>query len=552
MNRRVKPDTVAFERGKDYYYERGVENRRSGNLQDALKLLKLATQKDPNDGKTLLEAALAAAQLNMPELSGRYLTRAMEAGCCETGLLYALAKRLKTLGRMEEAIAALNALRNLRTPDEYSSLGMEDLLDISRGSLQETNDRALDQELSLLSRACGCMARGDEERGRKQLEECLQRAGDLPLIRAMYAYSIVENDPDRALELAKAALAGSKKEPSSAVRVACVCSEILRLCGDDAGRSILTGIAFDDIRQDETEMYLQALAGLGEHEQIRTFCLTRLKGGEFDRTLLHALSVSACALQMDPEQRLTGWKRILEIDETDTVALMFTARADSIIGTPEEYRCVLTQGMKLEVLYRCDRALQQGRLNGGRADEELLRILTDLAYSEDDENLQRAAVQILTVYTGKTELLAVRPDIPETVRKEITDLLQPGRMEELKRKYPACVNALQPAPDFLLRTQSPWVKRLYLNALDYMAGRGELYGQDTLMKLLLQTISHRRTRQMCLSNTVSAEAALVYLCFEQMGEKIPKKEILWDYALRPRQLERMLRLITEELPEEER
>ena len=542
MNKRIKPDTVPFDRGKAYYLDRGIQNRLQGNPRDALLLIKRAAAETPEDGNVLIEAALAAAELKMPELSSRCITRAMESGADENRVLHAFAENLFCRGRIDDALIAAEALYH---KGENEAGVLADLtLEKINAAMSRSQDRELARSMAGLAAACGHMSRGEHEVGRRELERCLETSGDLAIVRAMAALSMAEDDLQQAETLAAEALKLCRRQTEYAVRVKCVCSQVFLIRREEEARALLLSIRADEISADDRESYIQALASAGLHEQIRAYCKNVLSGGTFDRKLYHALSVSACALGLSDEEKRAGWEHILELDEEDHICLAFMPRRERITGTQEEYCCALTSDMQMEMMLQVLHAGGDADANpcGGEAEipDRQLPLLRGIALSEAEEHLRRGVISLLVFACPEERHLAIRPETPRDIRRDVQRTLIPELLAQTREKYPICEKALYGVPELLWRTQPAWLKRLCDGAMEYLSGYETPMLADTFLRLTGKIMQNAYARQLCRVNAIAAEAALVYLALKHSGIKPDTRALLMDYVIRPRQFKRLV------------
>ena len=533
-----KTETVPFDRDTDDLLSRAMENRRLGYHEDCLKLLRRAETSAVLRPEYLIEASAAASRLGMPEAAGEYLSRAMTAGCRDTAVLYAAAHRLLALGRREEAEGTMYMLSCSILQDEFTARAADEL---DNGfAVKEPNPPRREYRVSLmLERAEDCFARGEDGRGR----ECVRRAvaydKSSPIANAMLALTLADGDRERALKYAKRALTLCSVGDKKAGRILCICAEVFLRCDrkDDA-RALLK--KSDAMKADDYELYIRTLARAGMVETIYRFCSSALGRVGFHRELLHAKSLSAALLGMPKQQAEDGWLRILDAFSSDSCAKDYLRlyregrleyrEEDFSYGVPPQ---ITEADAELAGQYISGKCGKEARgeamktavrfMNSGEGSREECACIMLMKEKDEGEKL--------------AEQFALRPDFTHRARYEA--LMELAARGEKPESHELLVLACARSDLTVGMEQTPWVRRIYRNACDYLEELGYNVNEAVLAGTVNVALSDRKLRAGMLSQSTAAEAALVCLYFKQVRAREARAMVLKDYKLRERQLDKL-------------
>ncbi|MBR4235447.1 MAG: hypothetical protein IKR85_05225 [Clostridia bacterium] len=550
MKQKSTANLVAFERGSEYFYRRAVINLVEGNIEDALRLIKHGLRGNKKIGEALLDASLIASQAGLTQQASAYITRALAEGCPDDKLLYALASVLSARGDAFASTNALNALYAMDTSGEFTLRTLDELSQYLRTGISGATPR-MERAHIRLRRASDLVLKGQSEEAFREFEKCLKSAEKSPLANALYALALTKDASKKAKAVThiEQALGHLHDDVPNGMRALCIAAQACINAGMNADDTynMLRLLTPPEIHDEDALVYIQTLAVIGRADAVYAFARDKLSKNGFNPLLCHALSVSACALGMSRSEVMRGWRRILKADEHNLICREFIKAYDGgqLLCAPEDYEFRLTSEMCLSLLMRLNELL--GKPEEEKRKSETRELLAALVFSTD-RSLQSAALSVLgSIDTPEarqlTDMLIFRPELPQEARDCCIRMLAPERITAARKKYAVLVKANAPSPDVLIRSQSPWVKRLYMNALEYVAKSGEFHLHEALMQNMLRALSDRSLRKACLRDVAAAEAGLVYITLRNTGKHINKNRLLRDYEISARRLSRMLKLI---------
>ena len=505
-NKATKGQVLPFARSAGYLRRLAVKQRERGKLLQALELLRLSLQKEPENAETLLEMAGTYAKMQCPALSNRALFPLMKNEAVAAECFYGAGCNFYAM-RMPAPARDCLVLYLQKQPDgRFSSEAVELIEAIDEMAEEEKQSQS--EHSDRIGRALDALDAGKAKLAVRLMRRALSVARKSAGAHALLSFAhLSAGDARAALDSARTALKCDKQD----LRALCAMAAALKKsCAGEAADAYLAR-AIDRMESDEdTQLVCQTACEMGEHACVRSVLKRTEADAPFADELLHLLA-TACYNAGDTEEAIRRWKLLRRINPMDSVAEYRLKMAEA--GRLPAQISYLRQVPLSETLARLGRLrgwVQEGAdaLRNRFEEDAALESLLRWGLLSAEQGIPQAMIGVLTTLRGPR------------ARDALQDLLcEIGYPDELKH------NAL--AALCLMGVRGPFYALMGDRLTLVHVSRAEMDRQSPRIQSLLRLLRQR------LGNLTDSEGQ--YL--EALCRAAASQEGSWPPAFRARAIE---------------
>ena len=548
---------VSFERKASFLHERALKNKKSGRESDALELMRQAVRREPDNVRYQLDLAMILSEMGLFEQASMAIEKALISGNMPSECLYAMGMIQYNRGDISKAERLIRAYTE--KGDGERAAEAKRLLDeimIAREAMRP--DRKTYRAMKCVDRACRMMTSGDHAGAEKMFLLAMRMNDSAPEVHALYAMNLhMWNKNEKAFIEIENALACAEKYKSGKGRVLLISAQIYASMGDVAkARKAIDEACKEEAEGNDARLQLNAMYEASYHEKVREYLPRVLSEAPCDKTLLHALSVSAYHLQLEKDEILSGWRRIERMDPMDPVCKYFIALA----GEDKKREISYAYRLPPEEMMNRAKTIMNAMFMGDerlkeiwKTDETLRNIVSWEIYQPDSRFTRLALSALIGADTPETEkrvkAFADRPDIPIELRNYVMQsraIMGKPLNISLPDEY---VHAGMPTEEELFETLSVGEKQMIRYAAEYVEDKYRDYPVADIA-LIWHAFKEKRGRTgvgMVSTEAGSAALALSYLTMK--GETEDIFTVSRWYGCSPRQAAYIARLIRNSINE---
>lgn len=542
---------VSFERNAGYLYERALKNKKSGRETDALELMRRAVDREPGNLKFRTDLAILLSEMGLFEQASMEIENVLVSSGEPAESLYAMGVIQFNKGDISKAERLIRAYTELETGARHAEAKrLLDEIAIAREALRP--DRKTQRAMRCVDRACRMMTAGDHAGAERMFLLAMRMNDSAPEVHALYAMNLnmQGNDP-KALSELENAFACAEKYESPKVRVNCIAAQIYAAMGDrEQAQAAIDRAVTEEAEGNDLRLLINAMCEADYHEMVRKYLPDALSDAPYDKTLLHALSVSAYHLGLDDEEILSGWRRIERLDPLDPVSKYFIR----IYKDAGEGR--ITYAYRLpgnEMMNRARRVMnavftgEDGIRLKWEEDDELRSIVNWEIHQPDSRFTRLALSALMSANTPETEkrvrAFVNRPDLSMDVRSYVLhgrEIMGRPIAISLPDEY---IHAGMPTLDETMSGFSVGEKQMVRYAAEYVE---DVYGEVSVADIALIWHAFKENRGRLGVSMVSTEAgsaALAMLYLNMKGKLDDIFSVSRWYGCSPRQAAYIARLI---------
>ncbi len=307
---------LPFARSAAYLQRLADKQRAQGHLLQALELLRMSRQKEPEMLETTMEMAETYALMRCPALSNRLLFSLLENDENDAACLYGIGCNFAALGLNACAVDCLALYLHQCRDGEYAAEASELLESLTA----ETEESAVGPEARLslrMERAVGALERGRPRLAARLLRRALALDRRNAGAHALMSFALLgDGRPREALEAARCAVRCCRQD----VRAQCAMAASLAALGSmDPARAFLRRAG--ECMEDDADFSLvcQTARKMGEHETVIRLLTPLENEAPLSDAILHWMA-SAHYNAGHAGEAVRRWRTLRRIDPMDTVA----------------------------------------------------------------------------------------------------------------------------------------------------------------------------------------------------------------------------------------
>lgn len=542
---------VSFERKASFLHERALKNKKSGRDADALELMRQAVNKEPENVRYQLDFAMLLSEMGLFEQASMAIENVLLSGETPPECLYAMGMIQYNRGDVSKAERLIRAYTEKGGGERTAEAKrLIDEIMIAREGLRP--DRKTMRAMRCVDRACRMMTAGDQAGAEKMFLLAMRMNDSAPEVHALRAMNLnMWGRTDQALAEIQTAYESADKYDSGAIRVYCIAAQIYAAMGDaEAAKNAIDKAVQEEAVGNDLRLLLNAMFEAGYHEKVRQYLPRALSEAPYDKTLLHALSVSACHLRLEKDEKLSGWKKIERIDPMDPVSKYFIALTEEGCDLNFSY----AYRMPGDEMMRRARSVMNAMLMGDErltelweSDEELKSIVNWEIYQPDSRFTRLALSALMGVNTPETErrvkAFADRPDISMDIRNYIAQgraMMGRPLSITLPDEY---IHAGMPTEEELMSELSVGEKQMIRYAAEYVEDKYRDYPVADIALIWRAFKEKRGALGVGMVSTEAGSAALAMCCLNMKGKMDDIFTVSRWYGCSPRQAAYIARLI---------
>lgn len=524
-----KKNIVPFERSAVYLYQRAMRNRRSGELLDALELLRIAISKDPENAEYPMDLAELLCEMGNHMESNEVLVRLYARPSAPNECLFGICSNYYGMNEPESAYRALTFFLS-NEPKASTRPEVSDMLEnlMLFRELFSVNNRKEKRAARWFEQGMESVRTSDLTSALDRFERALKVDPEMEDARAAYALCLLEQkrDEEALLEFQKL------NRTALSLKSAMIGARIHHRTGDvQAAVDLLTEAADNAEDFGSYAPLLMTACDLNMHEWVREWVPKALKDAPYDRRILHIAAAAHYNTGAKLEFVTPYWVRIRRLDPEDTVAPNYLELAElQKLHQPIRYNYQVPESERLERVKYLSDIVAQGipHIQALWRESPQFKRMLIWALKSDEQYFQKVAVNILSVID--------EPDVEAVFRSY---LMNPNATDALKRQVLILMSAGAARQPFLVHmgkgfamahvnptndTQRIPVK--YRRVLKTAIRRAlPVYGDLTapLSEMWLQYVQKRSGHLKPIRNPEGWAAGLVYSYFLKQPHK--SKEI---------------------------
>lgn len=540
------PKVVSYNRSAAYLHHRAMINRRDNRNVDALELMRMAVEAQPDNSEYKLDLAELYCEMGCHEQSSRLLLDMLTDKNAPSECYYGLALNQLGMNDISGARQTLNIYKH-RDPrgahfEDVNRLAYE--LDLY-SSMNRPVNRKLYRAMRVANRACEAMKADQPDKACRLFRSTLKMASEQYEMRALYAMALLMAGDDEGAR--READRACRSYPPSA-KALCVCAQVYGMLGDrKLAEALINRAEAEHPQGAEARLMMYAAGELGMDDKVAEYARISLQETPYDRELLHIRAVALVRTGADPEEAAKCWERIRRLDPEDSVAQFYRSACEQ--GTLKNYRLEYAYQVPDEEYYRRVHGISEAL--GSDAEEVSRRWIDDPSFRRllrwsadtDDQRLGRASMTVLATLDSDDARSVLRelmftPGISRELKLHAAVLLKmQGRelAEILPKPMDAMGEALVDSEEIL--ADLPVGDRQLVRYTDEVLEHE--YGVSAMPVLALMWQSYRRLRGMRgdpLKRIESAAAALAYNYLLASGARPDIRDLSRAFGCHPRQL----------------
>ena len=542
---------VSFERNAKYLHERALKNKKSGRGIDALELMRRAVKSEPENMRFQLDLAIQLSEMGLFEQASMAIEKVLLSEHTPNECLYAMGVIQYNKGDVSKAERLLRAyIDSDKAERGAEAKRLLDEISIAREALRP--DRKTLRAMRCVDRACRMMSAGDHAGAEKMFSLAMRMNDSAPEVHALKGMNLHMWGKDaQAIEEIANALDCADKFDSGKARVHIISAQIYASMGDkEKAEAAINEALTEEVQGNDLRMLLSAMYDVGCHEKIYEYVPKALTDAPYDKSLLHALSVSAYYMGLDTEEALTGWRRIDRLDPNDPVCKYFIkyVQEDDDADINYVYRLPADEAMRrANMLMNCLFMGDERVSEIYNSDEEFKNIVDWEIYQPDSRFTRLALSCMMAANTEDAEkrirVFVDRPDLPMDVRNFVMQgramLGRPLTME-LPDEY---VHAGMPTEEEIMSEFSVGEKQMIRYAAEYVEDKYRNYPVADIALIWRAFEERRGALGVNMVSTEAGSAALAMCYLNMMGKMDDIFSVSRWYGCSPRQAAYVARLI---------
>ena len=542
---------VSFERKASFLHERALKNKKNGRETDALELMRQAARKEPDNVRYQLDLAILLSEMGLYEQASMAIEKVLLLGKLPSECLYAMGMIQYNKGDISKAERLIRAYTEKGEGErEAEAKRLIDEIMIAKEALRP--DRKTLRAMRCVDRACRLMTAGDHAGAEKMFRLAIRMNDSAPEVHALMAMNLhLQGRNDRAQEEIKISLESAEKYQSGKERVLCISAQIYASMGDkEKAHQSIDEACLKEAEGNDLRLLLNAMFESSYHEKIREHLPRALAETPYDKSLLHAYSVSAYCLGLSRDEILSGWKKIERMDPMDPVCKYFICISENekTADISYQYRLPPDEMMNraktiMNAMFMGDERLREL----WETDEELQNIVNWEIYQPDSRFTRLALSALMGANTLESEkrvkIFADRPDISVNLRSYVMQgraLMGKPIETTLPDEY---VHAGMPTEEETMETFSVGEKQMVRYAAEYVEDRYRDYPVADIALVWRAFKERRGALGVSMVSTEAGSAALAMCYLNMKGKQDDIFTVSRWYGCSPRQAAYIARLI---------
>ena len=514
---------VSFDRNASYLHERAMKNKKSGRETDALELMRQAVEKEPDNSRYQMDLAALMSEMGLYEQAYMIFESLLMLDPPPVDALYAMGVMQFHTGNIPKAERILRTYVEITNGSRIAEAKrLIDEIMIAR----EVNrpDRKTMRAMRCVDRACRMMSAGDHSGSEKMFRLAIRMNDSAPEVHALRGMNMhLWGKDDAALQEIETAYESARKYGSGMLRSLCISAQILMSMGkrEEAVAKIREAFS-EEADGNDLRLLLNAMFECAMHEEIHEKVKKAIAQTPYDKTLLHALSVSAYHMGLDEEEVLAGWRRIERMDPRDPACRYFMKAAEAQGNSDITY----VYRMPSEEMTRRAKVVMNAMLQGDDQirnvwfeNEEFRRILKWEIYQPDSRFTRLALSALMGVDIPETRKIlsvyAERPDTPVALRTYVMQIAQLTGKGLEKTLPDAFLSAGLPTEEEAMETLSVGEKQMIRYAAEYVEDKYRDYPVADVALIWRAFVEKRGALGVSMVATEAGSAALA-MCYLNM------------------------------------
>ena len=517
---------VSFERNAKYLHERAIKNKKSGRGTDALDLLRRAVEREPENMRYRLDLAILLSEMGLFEQASMAIENAMLLNHAPVECLYAMGVILFQKGDISKAERIIRAYTDAQDTERGAEAKrLLDEIAIAKEGFRP--DRKTLRAMRCADKACRMMTSGNHAGAERMFSLSMRMNDSAPEVHALRGMNkhMWGKEEEAYRELAYAFDRADEFESGKA-RVCAVAAQVFSSAGDQnlAQGTILEALK-EDVQGNDLRMLLSAMYDTGYHEKIHEYVPKALNDAPYDKSLLHALSVSAYCLGLEREEVLSGWRKIERIDPFDPVCKYFIRLIESEEKCELSYAYCFPSGEAMNRANALMNAVFKGEefLTETWEKDETFRNIVNWEIYQPDSRFTRLALScMMAIRSEETDrrirVFLERPDLPMDVRAFIRqgrELMARPLPIDLSEEY---IHAGMPTEEELMSRFSVGEKQMVRYAAEYVEEKYRDYPVADIALIWSEFKKRRGSHGVRMVSTEAGSAALAMSYLNMTGK----------------------------------